>query len=106
MQTKLAWFVGLVLLFAPTSRGQAPHPRIWLDSATLTRLNALVVANDPTWVSVKADADLYLTWPVDAYAPATCLTSHICYSYEGLGWYVRLMPLALAYKMTGNVAYA
>jgi hypothetical protein len=106
MHTKSAWFVGLVLLFAPTSRGQAPHPRIWLDSARLSQLTVLKQSNDPTWIALKADADAYLTQSVLPYDRSVCATNQICYTYEGGGWYKALSKLSLAYKMTGKTAYS
>jgi Heparinase II C-terminal domain len=98
----------LLLLFLPTTTiatGVA-HPRIWLDSATLTRLTALRMANDPTWVALKSDADALLTYSVPGYDRNVCLNNTICYAYEGQGWYDALTKLSLAYKLTGNIAYA
>lgn len=53
-----------ILIFSACLPAQVAHPRLWLDSANLTRLQALAAANDPTWVAQKAVADKYLTWAV------------------------------------------
>jgi hypothetical protein len=96
-----------VVLLAPSCLwGQNPHPRIWLDSATLTRLNSLVSANDPTWVALKGTADTYVSYTVPAYDRSNCSANQICYTYEGEGWLDAIEPLALAYKLTGNTAYS
>jgi hypothetical protein len=94
----------LLLLMSDSVLAQVSHPRIWLDSATLKRLNALVVAKDPTWLAVKADADTYLRYSVAPYR--TCAAKQICYEYEGFGWLGPVEELSLAYKLTGNTAYS
>jgi hypothetical protein len=85
---------------------QVAHPRIWLDAPTTARLQALVAANDPTWVALKAHADTLLTYTIPAYDRSACASKQICYTYEGSGWQDALVSLSLAYKMTGNTAYA
>jgi hypothetical protein len=87
-------------------RAQVSHPRIWLDSATMTRLLALKNANDSTWVNLKADADAYATYKVAAYSRNSCPANEICYDYEGLGWMNAIEPLALAYRLTANTRYS
>ena len=96
----------VLLLLAPSVWAQNPHPRIWLDSATMTQLHALVAANDPTWIALKADADAYVAETVPAYDRNACGANQICYTYEGSGYLDALEKLALAYKMTGNTAYS
>jgi hypothetical protein len=97
----------LLFLVLPCSlRSQNAHPRIWLDSTTLTRLTALKNANDVTWVKLKADADTYAADTVDAYDNGSCATSHICFPYSGYGWGIPLETLSLAYKMTGSTNYS
>lgn len=99
-------FLLLSLLPCVTS-AQVSHPRIWLDSTTLTRLTALKNANDATWVAMKADADTYAADTVDAWSESSCGGSnHICYTYRGTGWYEAILPLALAYQMTGSTTYS
>ncbi len=38
-----------------------PHPRIWLTSAMLTALSAKVAGGDADWLTLKANADAYIT---------------------------------------------
>jgi Heparinase II C-terminal domain len=96
----------LLLFLAPSVWAQTPHPRIWLDSATMTRLTALKNANDATWVALKATADADAALTVEAYSQSSCTGSDICYVYEGYGWYNAVLPLALAYQMTGSTTYS
>ena len=103
---RIARGVVLVLTLAVSALAQAPHPRIWLDDATTTRLNGLVTANDPTWVALKAQADQLLAYTVPAYDANACSANQICFTYGGVGWLNAVQPLGLAYRMTGNVAYA
>ena len=86
--------------------GQNAHPRIWLDSATLTRLTNSKNANSQEWRDVKADADRYATYSVPAFDRSACTSNAICYTYQGGGWYDAVMPLAVAYKMTGDTKYS
>ena len=84
-----------------------PHPRIWLDSALKTTLSAKKNANDADWLALKSQADTWATWTVDAFNRDNCAgTGHICYTYEGSGWYNSMLTLALAYQVTGNTSYA
>ncbi len=98
----------LLALFLPCS-AQVAHPRIWLDSATLTRLNALVTSNDPAWTALKARADVLAVAPVAPFSTNKG-TDPICYGctsqYRGSGWGEALTVLSMAYKMTGNTVYS
>ena len=98
-----------LLLSSLCANAQVAHPRIWLDSPTLARLNALVSANDPAWVALKARADVLAAAPVSPYAYDTG-TDPICYGcvgqYRGSGWGEALTVLSMAYKMTGNTLYS
>jgi hypothetical protein len=98
--------ISLLLLMPGSVHAQVSHPRIWLDSTTLTRLKALKNANDPTWTAMKADADSYASKTVEAYSVSNCKDGDICYTYEGFGWFSAIEPLALAYKITGNTTYS
>jgi hypothetical protein len=51
----------LLALLPGLGLAQVSHPRIWLDSTNLTRLQTLYLANDSSWSSFKAHADAYLT---------------------------------------------
>jgi hypothetical protein len=59
--------LGLFLFVSIVAYGQIAHPRIWLDSGNLTRLQALLTANDPSWIALKAHADSLLTMTTPAY---------------------------------------
>ena len=76
----------------------------------MTRLNTLVAANDPTWVALKARADVLAAAPVAAYAKSGGSVDPICYGcvnqYRGSGWYEALTVLSMAYKMTGSTVYS
>jgi hypothetical protein len=86
--------------------GHDVHPRIWLDSETMTRLRALEGANDPTWIALKASADSYKTRIVEPFDRSACTGNDICYAYEGFGWLNSIAPLALVYKLTGDTSYS
>ena len=41
-----------------------------------------------------------------AFDRSACASNAICYTYQGGGWYDAVMPLAVAYKMTGDTKYS
>lgn len=103
----------LGLLISVTGVAQAPHPRIWLDASVNNRLSKLVASQDPSWVALKANADMLLTATVAPYSRNA--GSGICYgcgaypnggAYAGSGWSDSILTLSMAYQQTGNVAYA
>lgn len=100
--------IPFLALLLPCS-AQVSHPRIWLDSSTSTRLNAMVAANDPAWVAMKARADALVAAPVSPYTYSSG-SDPICYGcanqYRGSGWGEALTVLSMAYKMTGDTAYS
>lgn len=98
--------VVLLLSLACGLNAQVAHPRIWLDSATKTRLLALVAANDPTWVAVKAQADAYLSKTVISGLVTCDASTSICWQSQYDGWVSPVQYLGLAYQMTGNTAYS
>jgi hypothetical protein len=101
----MKWPLCCVCLFlVPSVCAQTPHPRIWLDSTTVTRLTVLKNANDISWVTLKAHADAYAAETVAPYR--TCPGGQICYDYEGGGWWDAVSDLALAYQMTGSTTYS
>jgi hypothetical protein len=81
------------------------HPRIFLTSAKLADLTAKVSSNDADWLELKARADAYTTKTVQAY-PTSYIDGTIYYNYQGAGWLDAIFTLSLAYKVTGNTAYA
>lgn len=85
------------------------HPRLMMDSTVRTRLIDKKVANDPTWTTLKAKADKLKNYPVEPFKYSTrynWYSNRIFYGYQGTGWYESVMPLGLAYQMTGDTAYS
>lgn len=82
------------------------HPRIFLTPTVLSALKAKVATNDQDWLEVKASADALLKYNVPVYARDATYSNSINYSYQGSGWNGAAVTLGLAYKMTGNEAYA
>ncbi|MEI8360551.1 MAG: hypothetical protein WCG01_00220 [bacterium] len=87
-----------------------PHPRIWLSPEKITQLQAKVAANDVDWLAMKARADSFLTQSIqqngNTLNPGGTDYGNMHYGYQGAGWWDAMNVLCLAYKMTGNVAYA
>lgn len=107
--------IALSLLICGLLSAQLAHPRIWLDTPTKTRLQALVAAKDPTWIAFKAQADGIASYAVAPYANGGCTARTICYaglspydgnSYAGSGWLISAQTLGLAYQMTGATKYS
>lgn len=71
----------------------AAHPRIWLDAAAMSRLQANVQANTPEWQKLKSWCDDHIGNNMRDY-------------YQGLDWQRYMLNYALAYRATGNQAYA
>ncbi len=82
------------------------HPKIFLNTTFLNQLKSKAAANDPNWVTLKAQADSYATQTVAPFDVNACSSGQICYTYEGHGWYDAITTLGLAYQVTGNVNYA
>jgi uncharacterized repeat protein (TIGR01451 family) len=109
----LPLLVGCLVLFSPgiVASGlpvKSSHPRLLLTPADLARLVAKKNANDPSWQALKALADTLTTYSVLQYDYCTRTDepeNTIFYDYQGEGWFGAALPLALAYKMTGNTAY-
>lgn len=74
--------------------------------AGILRARAKAAANHPDWLALKAQADTYLTYAVPPYHRDQAPPNSINYLWQGSGWYDAVLPLALAYQVTGNVAYA
>ena len=77
----------------------APHPRIFLDPATLARLRAGAAASSPEWQALKARCDAFLTgtveWPDGNNYPDS---NSIGAGYQGDGYLPALMDLGLCYQ--------
>jgi len=85
------------------------HPRLLLSAADLPRLQALVASDDPLWTVLKARADTLATYAINPYIYASRgeePDNTIFYDYQGSGWSDAAMPLALAYRMTGDSRYS
>lgn len=77
------------------------HPRIWLDTAKVSSLKALVSTTDggtagsssAEWVALKAFCDAHVAGTSSS-------------GYRGEDWYAIIVSLSLAYRVTGDEAYA
>lgn len=105
----------ILLLLSTSLCAQVAHPRIWLDSTTLTRLRAQIAsthysgtaASDSSYfTALLASADSYAAMPVAPYTRTAAPDSTINYAYEGAGWLQSVQSLALAYQLTGNKSYS
>jgi hypothetical protein len=68
------------------------HPRIWLDAATITRLQAARDANTPEWQALKNWCDGHLG-------------DNMAEGYQYLDWYSFILNYGLVYRVTGNTTY-
>lgn len=82
-----------------------PAPKVFWKAA-LDRAKAKAAANDPDWLALKKQADTLLTYPVVPFDRNGGPAGTINYGWQGSGWYDALLPLSIAYQVTGNVAYA
>lgn len=69
-----------------------PHPRIWLNTPTLTRLRAAQTANTPEWVALRNWCD-------------SRLGMNLREGYQYLDWYSYTLNYGLAYQITGDTRY-
>jgi hypothetical protein len=92
--------------FANWPLPSGPHPRLYLTSDVMVVLQKKAVASDPDWLDLKARADLLLTYSIPAYDRYAWPPMSIPYSYQGSQWLEAAQVLGLAYKVTGNTAYA
>ncbi len=108
----LILFLFPTLVFGYGSPGYVPdgaHPKLFLTYNVLSQLANKVATNEASWVALKAKADIYVTDTVMPYSDATIGSepnNTIFYSYQGAGWLDAAEVLGLAYKVTGNTAYA
>ena len=88
---------------------RSAHPRLLLTPAVKEKLLSRKTANAEAWRSLRSRADQLATYAILPYKYATRgdeRDNTIFYDYQGEGWYAATMPLALAYQMTGDAAYA
>lgn len=69
-----------------------PRPRLWLDDATMARLQAARTANTPEYASLKNWCDANLNQNINE-------------GYQWLDWYKILHNYGLLYRITGDVRY-
>jgi len=82
------------------------HPRIFLTAEVRERLKRKAAAHDPDWDDVRKQADRYAASPVAPYARNEAPRDAISYPYQGAGWLDAILPLGVAYSVTGEKAYA
>jgi len=113
----LGRFLSLAAIVVATTAGafasgqpvRESHPRLLMDSTVRTKLIDKKNANDPTWTALKGKADKLKGYPIEPFKYSTrynWYNNRIYYGYQGVGWYESVMPLALAYQMTGDTAYS
>ena len=108
-------------LFASALQAQVLHPRIWLDSPTLTRLKAQIsfthyggtgLVDSAQFTAFLAAANTQAAQGVSPFDPSVVASGTIGYTYRGEGWYDGSntqggVPIvALAYAITGNTTYS
>lgn len=87
-----AMAAAFVLVASAVQAAPQAHPRIWLDSPTIARLQAARDANTPEWQTLKNWCD-------------TRLGDNLAEGYQYLDWYKYTLNYGLAYRITGDVAY-
>src|ERR1019366_3931061 len=94
---KLKLIVFAILLSPVAVHGQS-HPSILLTPSVLSALSAKVVTNDPTWVTLKATCDTYLSGT--AYPPDHVGASppNIASGYQGADYKTFAMDYGLCYQ--------
>jgi Chitobiase/beta-hexosaminidase C-terminal domain/Bacterial Ig-like domain (group 2)/Putative Ig domain len=111
---RLSTFV-FFLLASAASVGQVAHPRIWLDSARMAQLKAQIASthyggtgsvDSPEFTSLIAKANTIVTYPILPYDHEVLINGKTYYNYRGSGWYTNIVPVALAYAVTGDTTYS
>jgi hypothetical protein len=97
----------LAILSVPAASAQAAtvaHPRLLLDSGTLTTLRQRATAGDSEWVALRNQCDTYLTgtveWPDGNDYPDT---GSIGEGYQGDGYFNAIADLGLCYRIAQTV---
>ena len=85
-----------------------PHPRIWLDAATLKTLRARANANTPEWKKLKSDCNSLLQGPVDYPDGDAYPSPGIGEGYQGDGYFPAVLDLGLCAQTapSGRATYA
>lgn len=82
----------LVALATTASAAPQPHPRIWLNAPTITRLQSARTANTAEWQTLRNWCDSHLG-------------QNLPEGYQYLDWYSYVLNYGLAYRITGDNAY-
>jgi hypothetical protein len=105
----------LFVTFTAACFSQVSHPRIWLDSTTMTRLRAQIASSNygvtaasdsAQYTAFIASANSMAAMAVAPYDRNAMTNKTIYYNYEGIGWYTAVRTLGLAYQVTGNKVYS
>lgn len=96
------------MFYTPSLKAQIinTHPRVLLNEAIKNQLLTKKNNNEASWQALKAKADVLATYNVLSWNENTyylALNNHICYSYQGSGWYDAAFNLGMAHQLTkGN----
>jgi hypothetical protein len=85
---------------------EGAHPRLFLTAEVRERVKRKAAAHDPDWVNVLKQADRLAASPVAPYDRNEAPRDAISYPYQGAGWLDAILPLGVAYNVTGEKAYA
>jgi len=85
-------FAVLLTALAPAQAAPLPHPRIWINSAILTRMQTARTNNTAEWQALQSYCD-------------NTLGDNIPSGYQFLDWYAAVMNYGLAYRVSGNASY-
>ena len=93
----------LVCMSVAHAQSSAPHPRLILDSATLTTLRARAASNTPQWQHLKSYCDSFIGGSVNTPLPDNSANDYpdapdIGQGYEGDGYWAPLWSEALCYQ--------
>ena len=82
------------------------HPRLFLTPDVMARVKRKAAARDPDWLDLLGRADRFVASPVAPYDRNEAPRGAIAYSYQGAGWLDAILPLGVAYNVTGQETYA
>ena len=84
--------IGVIMAVSAVSAAPLPHPRLYLNSPTMTRLQLAKTNNTAEWTRLKNWCDSHLG-------------QNMGEGYQYIDWYYFTLNYALAYRLTGNNAY-
>lgn len=93
----------VMLASSAWAQSTVPHPRLILDTATLTALRNRAAANTPQWQRLKSYCDSFIGGTVDTPLPDTSANDYpddgdVGQGYEGDGYWAPLWSEALCYQ--------